>query len=430
MREAPRRLVLAGGLLTVLAVAVAACGGGGSGDAGLPASTSTTGAASQPAPAATTTITTTPGAPGDTVPPVPGTKVYRWGDVGDGSALPHIERREPRAIRGIPGKVVQVATSNSDGYALTSTGQVFAWGANNVGELGDGRTAPYSTRAVRVHFPAGVRIRSLPDPMPFDGGLAIDSTGHAWGWGENPDHDLCLNGPMKLRPHRLPLSGVTLGTGARSHVLLYARGRLYSCGSGVGGVLGNGSYKNANRPTPVIGLPRGVPIISLTSSWEGSGALLANGAYYNWGFNANGQLGDGTRINSAIPVKVQLPAPVLEVSQGGSLASNGQTIVRLTNGSIWTWGSNSRGQLGNGTRTSSDLPVQVLVPAHVVFISVHSGGSACYAIDSSGQLWAWGDNRFGQLGTGSARGFETRPVDVGLHLAQVSATSLNVAGLA
>jgi alpha-tubulin suppressor-like RCC1 family protein len=222
---------------------------------------------------------------------------------------------------------------------------------------------------------------------------------------------------------------VTLATGARTHSLFDSGGQVYSCGSGDAGELGTGSTNNAPTPTPVVGLPSTVGVTALTSSWEGSGALLADGTYYNWGYNAAGQLGDGTTTNSAVPVRVALPAAVSQVFQGGSGATNGQTIALLVNGSTWTWGSNTKGQLGNGSRTEATSPVPVKVPSGVTFREVNSGGYSSYAIDTSGQLWAWGGNQNGQLGTGSSRRFETQPVRVGLALTQVSSTASNVAGL-
>jgi alpha-tubulin suppressor-like RCC1 family protein len=357
-----------------------------------------------------------------------GSTVYRWGVVGNKGAISQLQLDTPTAIAGIPGRIVQIATSNSDGYARTSSGAVYGWGVNSYGELGDGQLTPYETKAFKVEFPAGVTITSLANPMPFDGALAIDSTGHAWGWGLNAADDLCLSGLIEKQPEQLPLSDVTLATGARTHALVDAHRTVYSCGSGDAGELGNGSTASASTPTPVVGLPSGVGVTALTSSWEGSGALLRNGDYYNWGYNAAGQLGNGTTTNSAVPVMVDLPDPVMQVFQGGSGAKNGQTIAILRNRAVWTWGNNDRGQLGIGSRRDSDVPVQVHVPKHVDFVSVSSGGFATYAIDQTGRLWAWGDNRSGQLGTGSGTGLATLPVKVGTLLTQVSSTAQNVAG--
>jgi len=363
--------------------------------------------------------------------------VYRWGVPGSQGAFKQLERITPTAVTGIEGKVVQIATSNSDSYALTSSGEVWAWGVDNYGELGNGTVKPDSVQPARVNFPEGVRIVSLPNPMPFDGALAIDSGGRAWGWGLNTNGDLCLATPsgqsasIETQPERLPLAGVALATGARAHSLFYAGGKVYACGSGRAGVLGTGSTASSSKPVPVAGLPAGIRVTALTSSWEGSGALLANGAYYDWGYNADGQLGDasaGIKADSDVPVRVKLPSAVRQVFQGGSGAANGQTIAILADGSVWTWGANESGQLGNGTTTSSDVPVRVHVPAGVTFVTVDSGGYASYAIDSQSRLWAWGSNDYGQLGTGTSAPLETAPVDVGIHLTQVSSTARNVAG--
>ena len=355
--------------------------------------------------------------------------MYRFGVVGNRGAISQLQLDRPTVVPGIVGRVVEVATSNSDGYALTFNGTVWAWGVASYGELGNGTHPAYSTRAVKVDVPAGARIVSLANPMPFDGALAIDSHGHTWGWGLNANGDLCLSGLIEVRPSELPLSDVTLASGARTHSLLSSRGKVYACGSGEYGVLGTGSTTGSSTPVPVVGLPSTSPVTALTSSWEGSGALLGNGVYYNWGYNAAGQLGNGTTADSPVPVRVTLPAAVRQMFQGGSGAKNGQTVAILANGSVWAWGDNDRGQLGDGTRVSSEIPLRVDVPKGVTFVKVSSGGYASYAIDSSGRLWAWGDNGSGQLGTRSGSGIATRPVSVDIRLTQVSSTAQNVAGL-
>ena len=285
---------------------------------------------------ACTSASTSPPQPGRSA---PGTTVYRFGVVGNQGKIAQPELSTPAVVGGITGDVVQIATSNSDSNALTANGEVWAWGVASYGELGDGQTAPYSTRAVKVDFPAGVKIVALANPMPFDGALAIDSRGHAWGWGLSASGDLCLPALLELRPAQLPLPDVTLATGARTHSLFYSAARVYACGSGDAGELGDGSTAARPTPTPVTGLPGTARVTALTSSWEGSGALLATGAYYDWGYNAAGQLGDGRTGNSAVPVQVKLPAAVRQVSQGGSGAANGQTIAILADGSVWTWGT-------------------------------------------------------------------------------------------
>ena len=247
-----------------------------------------------------------------------GTVVYTFGVAGTRGPVAQTLHEKPTPIRGIAGSVIQIATSNSDTYALTSAGTVWAWGVGSYGELGNGSTPAYVRTAAKVDFPKGVKITSLPNPMPFDGGLAIDSRGVAWGWGLNASHDLCLPGGLLIaRPAKIPLPHVTLAAGARTHSLFDSDGTVYACGDGAYGELGNGSTASRPAPTAVLRLPEG-KVKALTSSWGGSGALMADGSYYDWGYNQAGQLGDGSTTDSAVPVHVPLPGPVDQVFQGGS----------------------------------------------------------------------------------------------------------------
>jgi len=224
------------------------------------------------------------------------------------------------------------------------------------------------------------------------------------------------------------LSDVTAGTGARTHSLFVSRGTLYACGSGEFGELGNGSTTSSAAPTPVVGLPKET-ISALTSSWGGSGALLADGSYYDWGDNQAGQLGNGTTADSAVPVLVGLPGAVSRVFQGGSGPTNGQTIALLANGSLWTWGNGAYGQLGDGRAADSARPVRITLPPGHQPVAVASGGFASYAIDQSGRLWAWGRDDDGQLGTGGSGPDRLTPAATGLLLTQISSTAQNAAGL-
>lgn len=355
--------------------------------------------------------------------------VYTFGVAGTQGPVTQTEHQAPTPISGIVGHVVEIATSNSDTYALTSTGTVWAWGVGSYGELGNGTTPLYTRTAVKVDFPKGVTIHSLPNPMPFDGGLAIDTRGDAWAWGLNAANDLCLpTGTVIAHPEKIPLSNVTLGTGARTHSMFVSGGTLYACGSGQFGELGNGSTASSSTPTPVVGLPQGT-IKALTSSWGGSGALMADGAYYDWGYNQAGQLGNGTTTNSPTPVHVTLSGSVDQVFQGGSGAKNGQSIAILANGMLWAWGNGTHGQLGNGTTNSATTPVHITLPHGAKPAKIASGGFASYAIDTTGKLWSWGRNDDGQLGIGRSGPDQLTPVLTRLSLSEISSTAQNAAGL-
>ena len=357
-----------------------------------------------------------------------GAEVFSFGVVGGDGKIRQLERHVPTPVAGLPADIVQVATSNSDSYALTAAGTVWAWGAGGFGQLGNGTRSRFVSSPVEVRFPAGVKVVTLANPMPYNSGLAIDSNGYAWGWGYDPEHALCLSQAPLLWPTRLPLSDVTMATGAGDHTLFGSKGKIYACGRGSAGELGNGSTLDRPGPAPVAGLPPGT-VEALTSSWQGSGALMADGDYYDWGYNRQGQLGDGTNTNRDLPVQVRLPGPVVQVWQGGSNSVNGQTLSVLADGSVWAWGAGGLGQLGDGSPGGSAVPVPVEVPSGVQLVQVCSGGDTSYGIDTSGRVWAWGGNGFGQLGNGASGVPQYTPMPLDLKLSQFSATATNFVGL-
>jgi alpha-tubulin suppressor-like RCC1 family protein len=354
---------------------------------------------------------------------------YQWGDP-DAKGNRVGPQPTPTTVSGIPNQVSQIATSNSDDYALDSTGKVWAWGAASQGELGAGHKEKtrFIATPTQVQFPAGVTITKLANPGPYDTMMAIDSHGNVWGWGDDRDHELCVNQTVINTPVELPLSDVTLATGAGDHALYDAGGTLEGCGGNASGDLGDGSTNPSSTPEPVTGLPH-QPITAITSSYHDSGALLAGGAYYDWGLGSGGQLGDGATVNSDVPVEVPLGSPAAQVSAGGSLSSNGQSIALLTNGRVLSWGVNTDGQLGNGTTKSSSTPTPVSVPAGVKFDYVNSGGGAEYAIDSTGDAWSWGSNQSGQLGLNTVdENAHPDPTSLGVDMSRIWSTAANVYG--
>lgn len=365
--------------------------------------------------------------------PTPG-EVQHWGAYfGDSIAGDSDVQRWPTGV-SFPdtAPVVQVGTSNAAQYALLEDGSVWAWGQGTNGELGNGSDANSFATPVQVQFPDGVQIAFLAtDAMPYDTALAVDTNGNAWGWGLNGHGELCLGNETAYNlPVQLPLADVTTLAGASGHALYDSGGTLYSCGSNWNGVLGTGGEASSTTPVAVQGL-QGQDVTTVVSSFSNAGALLANGEFYDWGYNAAGQLGDGRmgiRTSSRVPVQVSLPgsAPVTQVAEGGSAAANGQTIVMLADGALYAWGSDTYSQLGDGRTRARDTPVQIFPPAGVTYVALASGGNTSYALAADGSVYAWGLGRNGQLGTGSKQ-TATAPVQVPASPASlISSTANNV----
>jgi alpha-tubulin suppressor-like RCC1 family protein len=167
-----------------------------------------------------------------------------------------------------------------------------------------------------------------------------------------------------------------------------------------------------------VKMPPGAKVVAIAAGAYDSLALTSSGAVYAWGYNADGELGNGKTASSDVPVKVKLPGKATAIAVGGNLYGVGGTIagpghgLALTSsGSVYAWGYNVDGQLGNGRTKSSSVPVKVKLPGKATAIA--AGELHSLAMTSSGAVYAWGGNNLGQLGDGNYKGSDV-PVRVRL----------------
>jgi alpha-tubulin suppressor-like RCC1 family protein len=377
-----------------------------------------------PSPTATPTPTITPSPTAG-----PETAVTYWGTWFSASgSSPTV--KSPATVE-VPGAVAQISTSNSTDYALLTNGQVWAWGYGDAGQLGDGGTANSFTVPVQVVFPGNVTIAKLAsDAMPYNAAIAIDSSGNVWGWGNNLTGALCApKSSGYLEPTKLPapLTNVSMAAGASDFALYDAGGSLYSCGINTYGQLGTGNTKNSFAPAAVSGM-QNKDIVTLVASSVDGGALLADGTYYNWGDDPEGQLGQGVfGVSSDVPLVVTFPdaSGVAQVAAGGDNASNGSTLVKLSDGTYYAWGADAYSQLGDGGTTNEPSPIGVTPPGGNSYTLVALSGETGYGVTLGGAVYSWGRNAKGEIGNAGTTN-QPVPVMVQSGVTQISATAQDV----
>ncbi|WP_018908983.1 Ig-like domain repeat protein [Salinispora arenicola] len=333
-----------------------------------------------------------------------------FGQLGDGTT---IDSSTPVDVDLPAGTTITaIAGSDANSFALTSTGAVLAWGNNTGGELGDGTNTDRTT-PVAVKLPTGTTVTAIAVGTFHT--LALTSTGALLAWGGNGFGELG-DGTTTARNEPVPVNvpagtTITAIAGGRGHSLaLTSTGTVLAWGKNNEGQLGDGT--NANSTTPVdVDLPPGTTVTAIAGGGSNSLALTSAGTVLAWGLNSSGQLGDGTTTDRSTPVDVNLP-PGTTVT---AIAGGDPNSLALTSaGTVLAWGLNSSGQLGDGTTTDSTTPVDVNLPPDttITAITAHDG-SHSLALTSTGTILAWGSNSSGELGDGTTTNRST-PVDVNL----------------
>ena len=171
-------------------------------------------------------------------------------------------------------------------------------------------------------------------------------------------------------------------------IALKSNGKVSTWGWNAFGQLGDGTAKDRNTPVEVDGIKS---VDAVAGGWLHTAALKSDGTVWTWGGNVNGQLGDGTNSHSNTPVQVTGLSDVISIACGAYF-----TAALKSDGTVWTWGDNVNGQLGDGTFQGSNFPVQVSELNDVIAIAC--GYAHVLALRSDGTVWAWGLNSYGQLG--------------------------------
>jgi alpha-tubulin suppressor-like RCC1 family protein len=277
-------------------------------------------------------------------------RLYAWGfntsrQLGDGTSVTY--RAVPTVISGVPA-MVAVAAGTSHSLALTSTGDVYAWGGNGSGQVGNG-TQTMATVPVLVAGLANVVGIAAGDTHS----LAWTASGALYAWGGNGNSQLG-DGTTTMRTSPVLVTGITgvaeAAAGTSHSVARTTSGQLRAWGRNYEGQLGDATNTNRSTPTIVPSLA-GVQVIAAGANHS----LASTGSNtFAWGANANSQVGDGSTANRNAPVSLgSLGASV------GLGAGTAHSVAVDTAGLVWTWGSGGVGQLGNGTTTTQGTPAPI-----------------------------------------------------------------------
>jgi alpha-tubulin suppressor-like RCC1 family protein len=320
----------------------------------------------------------------------------------------------PTALAGAGGQG-DPAADGFAGYAIGSNGLLYSWGDNGSGELGGGTIGGSSDTPGVVSLPAGVTPAAISAGQGI--GYALGTNGTVYAWGDDTYGALGGGtiGVSSATPAAVSLpAGVTataIAGGYESGYAIGSDGHLYAWGDNFYGELGNGTTPTNSATPEVVSLPSGVTPTAIAGGAGTGYAIGSDGKLYAWGLNASGQLGDGSTTSSATPVVVSFPSGVTATTVAGA---GGFAYAIGSDGHLYAWGNNSGGQLGNGTTINSSLPVVVLLPSGVTPTSISGNFFSGYAIGSDGNLYAWGGNSTNDLGNGTVGGISATPVVVSL----------------
>jgi alpha-tubulin suppressor-like RCC1 family protein len=334
------------------------------------------------------------------------------GQLGDGTTT---SSDVPVAAVGITAATAVASDNGGSFCAVLSTGHLDCWGYNGYGQLGNGNTTTYTV-------PQPVKnISTATAVIGSDYGFcAVLSTGHLDCWGDNGygelgDGSTANDSDVPVAVHKITNAAAVIG-GDYGFCARLSTSHLDCWGYGGYGALGNGTTTDSGVPVAVTGISTAQAVASDSAS-GGYCAVLSTGHLDCWGYNGSGQLGDGTTTSSDVPVAAIGITKATEVSGD---VDGGSFCAMLSTGHLDCWGYNYYGELGNGNTTTYTLPQPV---ENVTTATAVTGGyyGFCARLSTS-HLDCWGYGSDGELGNGATNGSD---VPVAVHVITNGATVIS-----
>jgi alpha-tubulin suppressor-like RCC1 family protein len=321
--------------------------------------------------------------------------LYSWGSntngqLGSGTI---IARSSPGIQSGL-AIWCQASAGHTQAAAVKTDGTLWTWGCNTSGQLGTGNVTARCSPGTTVG--CGTTWCQVSAGCTHTAGVKTDGT--LWTWGSNTCGRL---GDGTVTARSSP--GTTAGGGntwcqisvAKDHnVAVKTDCTLWTWGLNSTCQLGDGTVTPRSSPGTTVG-GGGTWCCASTNNLH-TAAVKTDGTVWSWGLNSSGQLGDLTVTNKSSPVQTSTGDTTwCKISAGFA-----HTMATKTDGTLWTWGSNSTGQLGTGTVTSRSSPGQV-TGTNSLWCQISAGCAHNTGVKTDGSLWTWGCNSYGQLGDGS-----------------------------
>ena len=294
----------------------------------------------------------------------------------------------------------QVSAGWDHTLVLNGNGTVDAYGYNGQGQLGNNTLTDSTTPVVATGVASGVAVAAGDHYS-----LALDSAGHVWAWGDDTygqlDNGTATATPVESGQQVSGLSNiVAVAAGYNSAMALDSSGNVWTWGSNYDGQIGNGTTSSTPVTTAheitASTFASGITITAIAAGGYHNVALGSNGVAYTWGYNNNGQIGNGTITTQTTPIAVTTTgATIQQIAAGGY-----QTLLLDSGGNVWAFGSDNNGQLGDGC--ASCTGTYVSTPEKLTTViggqQIAAGGYHSLIEKNTGAVWAAGMDTYGELG--------------------------------